>query len=72
MVMYRKPLTAEEQNELNMCLYEQEKRDRLERFTLAAMQGLVSNPDYNPSIDVLANDSISIAKATIKALDEVK
>ena len=53
-------------------LRESSKRDRLERFTLAVMQGLVSNPDYNPHIDVLTNDAISIAKATIKALDEVK
>jgi hypothetical protein len=71
--MYRKPLTAEEQNELNMRLYEQEKRDRLERFTLAAMQGLCASPLCNDiGQDTLVKWAVNLAQATIKALDEVK
>ena len=71
--MYRKPLTAEEQNELNMRLYEQEKRDRLERFTLAAMQGLCANPAYeNVGEDSIAKWSVHMAQTQIKVLDEVK
>lgn len=49
-----------------------EEKERLERFTLAAMQGLLSNPDYNPSLDVMTSDAIRFAQEQIKKLDEVK
>jgi len=52
-----------------------ENTRRLERFTLAAMQGLLSNPQFNKDIDddkAISKMALQYAQAQIKALDEVK
>ena len=45
--------------------------DRLERFTLAAMQGILSS-GYSVSKSIVSLLALDIAQAQIKALDEVK
>jgi hypothetical protein len=49
------------------------EKDRLERFTLAAMQGLCASPLCNDiGQDTLVKWAVNLAQAQIKALDEVK
>lgn len=43
---------------------------KLERFTMAAMQGMLANPDCPGYPERLANDSVMCAKATLNQLNE--
>ena len=49
---------------------------KLERFTLAAMQGICSNPDYCPNkpehFKNVAEDAINQACATLDLLEQYK
>ena len=45
-------------------------KDRLERFTLAAMQGLLANTRCSHDVASVSQDAVSIAKATIAELEK--
>jgi hypothetical protein len=52
--------------------YRERNNDRLEKFTLAAMQGLLANSNFNHEIDTpefISSLALKMAKAHIKAID---